>query len=421
MNRGAITTANIARAITAALVTTIVLGHALSHSAEARRRSRQRRPAAPVTAPAARDYSVFKHEDHRNETNGKELACSGCHTISEPAQPDRIAAATKPSSNSSYPYHDSCFRCHRQQVYRGDRPVICTVCHMSVSPRATARDVYSEFPNPKRGDIVTREFPGYFPHGIHQSVIALQPPVRSVNRPRFVLASFRSANDLPSPSEVCARCHLPDERGVLALPSGGIQPESTLEKIAADTFKTIPGYGAASAHAFCFNCHWLSQKPTKDDCNGCHLARTDYASRALQIIQPPTLSPKAIAWFKDWPVGFPRRFSLKFRHNTHTPSTDGKSETNGHDIGCTACHINVAQMTTLNIPKADVQIASCGPCHFSTTAIPVSQAVRVTIYDEMTSKTNKNYICVACHVSAIGREQPPCSHYSVIGKECPKP
>jgi hypothetical protein len=382
-----------------------LLAEASSHSATGQRR-RQRLPSVSAAQKSTRDYSVFQHEDHRKEANGKEIACLSCHTISAAAQPDRIAAATRPSAQSAYPYHDSCFRCHRQQVYHGDRPAICTVCHTRVSPRATARDVYSEFPSPKRSDMMTREFPGYFPHGIHQGVIAFhQPAERHANAPRFVRASLQNPAEHASPVEVCARCHLTDERGVVALPSGGIQPESTFEKIAADTFKTIPGYSAANAHAFCFNCHWQSQKPTKDDCNGCHLARTDYASRALQIIQAPVLSAKVIAWFKDWPVGLPKRFSLKFRHDTHTPSADGKSETNGHDIGCTACHINIAQMTTLNIPKADVQISSCGPCHVSTTAIPLSQNQRATIFDELTAKadTSKNYVCVACHVSVIGR------------------
>jgi len=420
VDRTGITTASIAKELILTLLALCLFAPAFPDPTKAQRRSRQRPPAASAAQKSARNYSSFKHEDHRKESNGKVLECSSCHTIPEPTQPDRIEAATKPTGNSSYPYHDSCFRCHRQQVYRGDRPAICTVCHTRVSPRATARDVYSTFPSPKRGDMIAREFPGYFPHGIHQSVIAFQRPERSANAPRFVRASLQNVEQA-SPPEVCSRCHLNDDRGAVSLPNS-VKSESTFDKIAADTFKTIPGYGMANAHTFCFNCHWQSQKPTKEDCNGCHLARTDYVSQALQIIQPPALSTKAVAWFTGWPVGLPKRFSLKFRHNTHTLSADGKSETNGHDVGCTACHINIAQMTTLNIPKADVQIVSCGPCHVATTAIPVSQSVRVTIFDEMTSRADatKNYVCVACHVSVIGREQPPCSHYAVLGEPCPK-
>ena len=127
----------------------------------------------------------------------------------------------------------------------------------------------------------------------------------------------------------------------------------TFKQIEGDTFRTIPGFGRENGHAACFNCHWQAQKPTHDDCNGCHLAATDYQTRALTIIQPPALSTNAIRWFRGWPKGVPKRFSLKFRHNTHTRSPDG-SEVNNHDLGCTTCHINIAQMTTLNIPKADV-------------------------------------------------------------------
>jgi hypothetical protein len=292
-----------------------------------------------------------------------------------------------------------------------------------VSPRATANDLYAQFPNPKQGNVIVREFPGFFPHGMHQSVLALQHRRQSIDRSLFVMASFAQpvSREQGSP-DICATCHFTDERGVIALPSAGLQSEETFKEIASDTFRTIPGYREPNGHATCFNCHWQSQKPTRDDCNGCHLSTNDYERQALSIIQPPELSANARTWFSNWPLGLPKRFSLKFRHNTHTRSEDGKSEINNHDLGCTTCHINIAQMTTLNIPKADVQIVSCAPCHAATSAIPVAAGVRVTIFDEMTLKedTRKKYTCVACHTSVIGREQPPCTHYSVIGQPCPQ-
>ena len=389
----------------------------LASSADAQRRSIQRRRNTVEGQRKSRDYSIFKHEDHRKETNGKELACASCHTINSPAQPDRISATTKPAIDSSYPYHDSCFRCHREQVYRGDRPQICTVCHTRVSPRLTANDLYVQFPKPKLGDTIIREFPGYFPHGLHERVIALN---QRITESIFVRASFgrTPAKDQPA-KDICATCHSVDPRSAIPL-LGATQGDETLKQIAVDTFRTIPGFGSANAHTFCFDCHWKAQKPTKDECNGCHLATNDYQNSALTIIQPPALSPNAVTWFKDWPSGLPKRFSLKFRHDTHSRSEDGK-ELNNHDLGCTTCHANIARMTTLNIPKADVQITSCGPCHSATSAIPVAPGVRVTIFDEMTQKADpsKKYTCVACHVSVIGREQPPCSHYAVLGERCP--
>jgi hypothetical protein len=396
--------------------------------------NRRRRPRAQAPAKPARDYSLFTHASHRKDSNGKELACSSCHTIPSPAEPDKIAAATDPRIDMGYPYHDSCLRCHlhRQQFYRGNFPVICTVCHTRVSPRLSSRDVYPQFPSPKRGsDITSREFPGYFPHGLHQSLMAKNDSRGheidgGLNLLRVSFTASGQDNQPPKSPDACATCHLTDGRGALPLPLKGIRPDETFKRIEADTFKTIPGEGGASAHASCFSCHWQAQKPTKDDCNGCHLSPSDYRARKLEIIQAPAFSQNAVMWFKDWPLGVPKRFSLKFRHDTHSIPFDGKGpETNGHDIGCTRCHINITQMTTLNIPKADVQIISCAQCHATVrgTGIPVGPNVRVTISDEMKLKADasKNYTCVACHTSVIGSQPPPCSHYSALGQQCPKP
>lgn len=385
-----------------------------------RRETRTRTPSVSKQPPDK--YSRFSHESHgknAKDPRARSLKCSDCHTIPSAAAPDKIAAATKINVALGYPYHDSCLRCHEQQFYRGDRPVICTVCHARVAVRLTSRDIYSQFPSPKRRDIGTREFPGYYPHGLHQSLMARDRRPLSQQTSSLIMQriSFRSAAERPL-SDVCTNCHSGDERGSVPLPLKGIEREETLQRIEADTFKTIPGL---NAHAACFTCHWLAQKPTKDECDGCHVSSSDYTTRKLAIFQPPALSIQAIKWFENWPAGLPKRFSLKFRHNTHTRSADGRTESNNHDLGCTTCHINIAQMTTLNIPKADVQIVSCAPCHATTAAIPTGQG-RVTIFDEMQLKedVSKHYTCIACHTSVIGREAPPCTHYSVIGQPCSK-
>lgn len=393
---------------------------------EKRQRQTRHRSSAPPSEKAANKYSNFTHEshgEHAKHPQARNLKCSDCHVIPSAKEPDRVAAATKPTAMLGYPYHDSCLRCHQQQFYRGDRPPICTVCHSRVAVRLTSRDVYPQFPNPKRGDILAREFPGYYPHGLHQSLMVRgRRPTRDVNTTFWQRVSFNSATlNKGSTQDICASCHFTDERGPITLPLKGIQSEVTFKKIEADTFKTIPGYRESNAHSSCFNCHWRAQKPTKDDCEGCHVSSSDYMANKLAVTQPPALSANAVKWFENWPNDLPKRFSLKFRHNTHTPSPNGKTESNNHDLGCTTCHINIAQMTTLNIRKADVQIISCAPCHATTAAIPTGQA-RVTIFDEMQLKAeaSKNYTCVACHTSVVGREPPPCTHYSVIGQPCPK-
>lgn len=276
---------------------------------------------------------------------------------------------------------------------------------------------------------MAREFPGFFPHGLHQSLMANHRPRRSseINeRLSFQRIAFNTESideTSPRPLDICATCHFADKRGPVVLPFKGIPSDDGFKIIEADTFKTTPGDIRADGHRACFNCHWQAQKPTKDECDGCHLSRSDYTSRKQEIIEPPALSPNAMRWFENWPTGLPRRFSLKFRHDTHSLSSDGITEINNHDVGCTTCHINITEMTTLNIPKADVQIISCAPCHTKTASIPVGQGVKVTIFDEMELKgePGKLYTCVACHTSVIGRQQPPCTHYSVIGEQCPKP
>lgn len=374
--------------------------------------NRRRRTTTTTPAPArgsSRNYSRFKHEDHRRPV--ARLDCADCHTIPSPFEPDQIAASTKPGVEG-YPYHDSCVRCHRQQFYKGAAPPICTVCHTRSTPRLTARDM-QHFPKQNEQQIA-REFPGYFPHSLHQSVIARrdggrQPATRRTEDWNFVSASFRAAEDAPVQStDNCATCHLTDERAPVAITVGG--QEATFKPEAKGTFKTVP-----TGHASCFNCHWQSQKPLKDDCAGCHLSQGEYTKRkrtvAIEAALPGVLSPKAVEWFKAWPAGWPKRLSIKFRH-----------ETPNHDIGCTTCHINLVQMETLNIPKADVPIATCAPCHISASPVLRKEGGNLTIFSEMTEeakdKDNKTNTCVGCHTSLIGRERPPCSHYLVLGQQC---
>jgi hypothetical protein len=377
-------------------------------------------PATKTRAQANTGVAGFRHETHRPPK--AKLNCSDCHAIPSHASPDLIAAATK-TSIKGYPYHDSCLPCHRMtrpQFFRGQNPVICTVCHTRSSPRLTSRDVLP-FPGQR---VIAHDFPGYFPHGLHQSLMARgRRPAGNISAGLTIRSvSFGStAPDKEPHKEICSSCHFTDKRNAIELPLKGIPREASFGKIETDTFKTVPGDHEANAHGYCFNCHWQAQKPTKDDCNGCHLLQSDYAARKLEVLQPPEISTKAMTWFEDWPAGLPKRLSLKFRHDTHTVSPDGKTESNNHDVGCTTCHVNIAQMTTLNIPKADVQITACAPCHTKTASIPVGQGNKVTIFDELSLKADqsKNYVCVACHISVIGREPTPCTHYSVIGEPCP--
>ncbi|MBD0371406.1 MAG: hypothetical protein ICV60_11260 [Pyrinomonadaceae bacterium] len=238
------------------------------------------------------------------------------------------------------------------------------------------------------------EFPGYFPHELHKDL------------------------------KQCDACHKADERGPITLPLKTIQSEETFKIIEKGAFKTVPGERGAKAHASCFDCHWQDNKPTKDDCNGCHLSPSDYqvgknpvTGSTLQIIHPRPLSPSAVKWFSNWPADLPKRFSLKFKHESGDKSIGHLSK------DCIVCHVNVSQMTTLNIPKADVEIASCAQCHATDFPIPAGEDKSFTISDEMTQRATlgQSYVCVACHTTPIGREPPPASHYAAIKQPSPQP
>jgi hypothetical protein len=367
----------------------------------------RRRPPAPQpqtgrTGGGRTNYARFRHESHRPPA--AKLDCNDCHAIRSAAAPDRITAATNASADG-YPYHDSCVQCHRQQFFVGAAPSICTVCHTRSSPRLTARDMR---PFPRQTDqAIAREFPGYFPHSLHQGVLARRDD--GERNWTFVRASFR-APDTAQQLDNCASCHLTDERAPEPIKVGGTEATYKPE---AGTFKTVP-----AGHAACFNCHWQAQKPLKDDCAGCHLSQAEYAKRkraaSIEAPLPGVMSANAAQWFKTWPQDWPKRLSIKFRH-----------QTTNHDVGCTTCHINITQMETLNIPKADVPIATCAPCHIS--ASPVLRregGANVTIFSEMADEAkdadNKSNTCVGCHTSLIGSERPPCSHYLILGQPCPQ-
>lgn len=389
---------------------------------------RQRRLTPTKRVTAERDYSSFKHEDHRKDTNGKKLACSECHAIASPEEPDRIVAATLHKSASGFPYHDSCWRCHRTtppQVFRGDRPVICTVCHTRVGPKITPRDVYSHFPGPKHDNSETRELPAYFPHGLHLSLAVWdrRPKPNGVTMWAFSQVSFiETVPDNTALGLACASCHSTDGRGMAAPASRAGQVQEAFRKVEPDTLMTVPGEKGTSAHASCFNCHWKTQKPTKDDCEGCHLTRRDEAEIKLKTYRPPALSPDAAKWFEDWPAELPKRFTLKFRHNTHSLSEDGKTESNAHGGNCATCHINITRVRPSNAPEPDVEIITCASCHSAQHSIPNDKGEKLSISDEVEKreKLGKSYTCVACHTSAVGSEKTPCTHYFVIGKQCPK-
>ena len=307
----------------------------------------QTRPRSPAT-----DYSKFLHTTKQHQAE-----CLTCHKI--------------PTSNSlevrgypdvtDYPGHDACVSCHRRQFFRGAKPPICSVCHSKVSPRD---DVRFAFRKPES----VRQFQIEFPHDTHQDVIA-QRFTEVPNATFFVRASFSSRRRQQQTQQYnnCEICHAPRTAPPPAAAGGwidGFTPDAL-------TLKSMP-----ANHGSCFNCHWKSEQPVKEDCGGCHRLPTP----ADQIT------------FTD----VPKRISMKFRH--------GREQ---HVMECTACHINITRSGTLRGLRPDVPISACSECHNKAPS-------HLEISDELAAIDKKrDFVCVYCHTSDVGKLDPPSGHYLI--------
>ena len=320
-----------------------------SAAAQRQRRRPPVRPRTPFT-PAI-DYSKFLHSTKKHQG-----ACVTCHKI--------------PTSNwqkvreypdvADYPDHDACVSCHRPQFFRGPKPAICSVCHSKVSPRDDARFAF-------RNPACRRQFLIEFPHDKHQDVIAKLFQRSTDERPLFMRASFSfRVQDQTKRYNNCEICHGPRPTPSVAPASrwvDGFVPDNL-------TLKSVP-----VNHSSCFSCHWKSEQPVNENCAGCH-----------KLPDPPALIAV---------TDLPNRKSMKFRH--------GLDE---HVKECTACHINITKSATLRGLKPDVPIAPfCSDCHNKApTHLEISNELEAI-------DKNRDFVCVYCHTSDVGRRDPPASHY----------
>ena len=82
-----------------------------------------------VSAQKGRDN--FSH----STASHKKINCASCH---KNPTANWTSARGFPDV-ADYPGHASCIGCHRADFFRGNRPAICTICHVNVSPRGKAR------------------------------------------------------------------------------------------------------------------------------------------------------------------------------------------------------------------------------------------------------------------------------------------
>ncbi|HEY3026723.1 MAG TPA: cytochrome c3 family protein [Pyrinomonadaceae bacterium] len=336
----------------------LALSQPSGDSAAGQRRRPPRRPPTQARRTTTVDYTRFSHSTKQHQE-----ACKTCHkapTINWQKVRDFPDVA-------DYPDHDACVRCHRQQFFRGTQPAICTVCHTKVSPRDAAR---FPFRNPSRPE----QFNVEFPHDKHQDVIASlrqRPAFGERARTLFVKSAHAVVEDKSYNN--CTICHGPNTKEVAAPPGGWIDGFSPRP----ETFKAVP-----DSHAACFNCHWKSQEPVKDNCAGCH-------------------QPAAAPYL---PVTAPKRISIKFSH-------EGGGEKKNHVAECTTCHINITRAATLRGLKPDVPITGCTECHNK-------EGLRQDLSKELAAiDRDRSFVCSYCHTSNVGKLDPPASHYIIAERQ----
>lgn len=306
-----------------------------------------------ITRPARIDYSRFSHATKKHQG-----ACNSCHNVPT----GNWRKVSDFPDVADYPGHEACVSCHRPQFFKGAKPVICSICHSKVSPRDDARF-------PFRNPASQRQFTIEFPHDKHQDVIAkLLHRFELEQRPQFLRVSFSPAEDDKAKHyNNCEICHGPRTAPPVAPPPGwtdGFVPN-------AEAFKVSP-----ASHAACFNCHWKSQQPVRDNCGSCH-----------------KLAPAYVAFDSV------KRISMKFRHAREQ-----------HVAECTTCHINITKASTLRGLKADVPITACSECHNK-------DGLRLDVSKELaTIDKNRDFVCSYCHTSDVGRLDPPAGHYLIADR-----
>ena len=374
--------------LTVILLVSLVLSsfYSFDVSAQKKRNKTQRKSSGKV-------YNNFAHN-----ITPHQQSCNSCHKT-----PTGLSTAELPGGESykypdinDYPVHDACISCHRQQFFKGARPAICAICHTKVSPRDKARFA---FPIPNKPE----EFSIRFPHDVHQDIIAgLDKPASrdgNVTAAHFVNAKFTPIAAVTDEKKTdynnCTICHVaasgkiydtaPRRPQLVALETGMVIASHTEKFTAlAGHFKTVP-----NEHSSCFNCHYSEQRPTRNDCAGCHILRSK-----------PLVDSNVI-----------ERLSLKFNHKQMT-----ENGSNPHDKECSSCHVRITQSADLRTLDPDVPIFTCASkgtgCHSDEIKLELDRRDEDLVKKQANAQ-HQIQSCSYCHNSFVGLHQIPESHKGI--------
>lgn len=363
---------------------------------ESQSRSQRRRPAARTTQRPKIDYSKFSH---RNENHA--IECSSCHTFPSKNWKEVRESDEAFPDVTDFPEHQSCLDCHRQQFFARERPapVICSNCHISVSPRNTDRYPFPSldeaFAGSKKANDFISQFRVFFPHETHVDVVSRtrtsRPQVWLVHASLSRRAPAQEATSCP----VCHQTYQPqgdsDQEFVTVPPAKLSEDAFWLKK---GTFKTTP-----RNHAACFTCHSEDSgiTPAPAECGTCHRlrplepqVRRDFGQKLatmMGITDRITLN--------KWRMRSAGRFQHEFVLHA--------------ELSCVTCHVP-AVMNTLD-EKTLVSVKSCGGggtgCHIE------SNTDGILNFEIEEKNKNPNFECTKCHI-LLGKEQTPSNHIEAI-------
>lgn len=397
-------TLTLALLLTAFLAGSVCVRVSPSEAAEPQRRRGTTRRRAPARAQRPRvDYGKFTHATaaHRKDS------CDSCHkSPSENWAQVRERDAAFPDI-TDYPDHDSCLNCHRQQFFRGARPVICSVCHTVVSPRSGARFPFANpadaFARSEKGRARVSEFAVNFPHDLHQDVMA-RAPSPGESGVRFVRASFAQAQAQPPKPNSCSVCHV--THAARPKPSPAAADADTGAGAGAPTLPAGLLKTSPTGHDSCFQCHWQDggERPLSNDCAGCHKLLPKDAVRPALKGKDADAQLAARAGFADPHAvrKLLRRDSVRFAHE----------EERHREMDCATCHTRIPALSTLDETTLKVPILSCG----AGTSCHIGARPKRILNEEVDKKlADPNFQCTKCHHN-LGREQTPKSHLEATGK-----
>src|SRR5438552_16319809 len=174
-----------------------------TEAAESQRRPQKSRSQKRKVPPKPKvDYTRFSHRTH---VVTQKLECSSCHKVPSKNWKEVRKGDAAFHDVTDFPEHSSCLSCHREQFFARERPapVICSNCHIGVTPRDTARWLFPSLGDLTDSKLKRREFVSEFgvgfPHDKHLDVVGFNAPSFLRGRAWFVAVSVQEKPNTSEP------------------------------------------------------------------------------------------------------------------------------------------------------------------------------------------------------------------------------